>query len=50
MLEDAFTGSGELQSHKLAKSGLGLALGGLVMLVMVAAGIVGIVLLVKLAL
>jgi class 3 adenylate cyclase len=50
MLENAFTGSGELQAHKLAKSGLGLALGGLVVVVMLAAAIVGIVLLVKLAL
>src|SRR5205085_12428838 len=50
MLEDAFTGSGELQAHKLAKGGLRLALGGLVVLVLLAATIVGIVLLVKLAL
>jgi class 3 adenylate cyclase len=50
MLEHAFTGSGELQAHKLAKSGLGLALGGLAVLVMAVAAIVGIVLLVKLAL
>jgi class 3 adenylate cyclase len=50
MLEDAFTGSGELQAHTLAKSGLGLAMGGLVVLVLLAAAIVGIILLFKLAL
>jgi hypothetical protein len=50
MLEDAFTGSGELQAHKLAKSGLGLALAGLVVVVLLVAAIVAIVLLVKLAL
>jgi class 3 adenylate cyclase len=50
MLEDAFTGSGELQAHKLAKSGLGLAVGGLVVGVLLVAAVVAIVLLVKLAL
>ncbi len=50
LLENAFTGSGELEAHKLAKSGLGLALAGLVVLVLLVAAIVAIVLLVKLAL
>jgi class 3 adenylate cyclase len=48
-LEAAFTGSAPGDATKLAKSGLGLAAGGLVILVLAAAAIVGIVLLVKLA-
>jgi class 3 adenylate cyclase len=49
-LEAAFTGSPVTSEFKLAKSGLGLAAGGLVILVLTVAAIVGIILLVKLAL
>jgi class 3 adenylate cyclase len=48
-LEAALTGSGPANTTKLAKSGLGIAAGGLVVLVLCAAAIVAIVLLVKLA-
>jgi purine-nucleoside phosphorylase len=49
-LEAAFTGASPGAEMKLAKSGLGLAAGGLLILVLVAAAIVGIILIVKLAL
>jgi len=49
-LEAAFTGSSPADATKLAKSGLGLAAGGLVVLVLLVAAIVAIVLLVKLTL
>jgi class 3 adenylate cyclase len=48
-LEAALTGSGPANTTKLAKSGLGIAAGGLVVLVLCAAAIVAIVLLFKLA-
>ena len=48
-LHAVFTGSGSADVTKMAMSGLGLALGGIVVLVVLAAAIVGIVLLVQLA-
>jgi class 3 adenylate cyclase len=49
-LERAFTGAGPEKVHRLALGGLSLAAGGLVVLVLLVAAVVGIVLLVKLAL